>query len=86
MVPTALLLLLLLLEYIEASLPGAAITNQEHDYRGLNRLTEEGLQNTSDDDTGSDNSGDGQRPIDYADLDALQENRRHDHENFGTLP
>ena len=42
-----------------ASLLGAGSEGEEHDYRGLNRLTEGGLQNTSDDDTGSENSGDG---------------------------
>ena len=69
-----------------ASQAGASITDQEHDYRGLNRLTKEGLQNTTDDDIGSDSSPDDQRSINYADLDALHENRLNHHENFTAIP
>ena len=69
-----------------ASQAGASITYQEHDYRGLNCFTEKGLQNTSNDDIGSDSSPNDQRSIDYTDLDALQENRLNHRENFVAIP
>ena len=46
--------------------------NQEHDYLGLSRLTGEGLQMTSDEDTSSDKGpGYEDQREDYRDLEAL---------------